>query len=576
MLSTHKKHAGKNVKSGRACFYVPELSAAQATCGDSEAMELRCTEVSQATSRANTRRSLASPAFTKCSRVTTEPLESNETTVEETSRTTGEGSGSTSAASGREQQKQQRQWSLRNRIVQFFARNGTNLFTSVMVASAILLLFPLCLLYYTAGTIAASMPKQAHPGIGNDTSARRYAVPTCVDYHPLLSSGPAYAELAFQDPDDFLPYKTKVISNNAIFCVYQNDVFMRFPKLRYRVVDVPGAYCTHILYYKAGVTADGSLYSKDPVFDETYQGYRSATELKIVYPHLKVLLAVGGGPDARDTFQFSSFTSDLNRTRFFADKAYWWLVNRGFDGLHLDWRQPGGQCGSKSDKRNFLSLAQILRERFGVRFLLTITVPYQDERRHTGYHLPGLADQVDYLLAITHGFHNASSRNTHCPSPYAAPPNASGPTIRDVMHTLKYEVPREHRQRLCFSVSLRGIFWTLKSSNSFGVGSPAIRAGPPVGESHTRGIVEYPLICKYLLKDSLDTIGLCNYAVRFRNWVGYEGTKSLPFKLSRMRRDMGTPGLCLTVWDLEFDDFMGDCGESRSPLLRTIFLALAT
>ncbi|CAN7988772.1 unnamed protein product, partial [Ixodes hexagonus] len=458
-----------------------------------------------------------------------------------------------------------------DRLVQFLQRHSGNIFTAVMAGSALLLLFPLCILYYTAGTMAARFP--APHNIRHD-NLNHHVTSVCIDYQPLSSNSPSYAEIFSMD-DDPVPYKTKIRSKSVIFCVYQNDVFQRFPKLQYRVTDIPGAYCTHLLYYKAGVTADGTIYSKDPEFDETYQGYRLAAELKNTYPHLKVLLALGGGPDDRDTFQFSSFTSELNRTLVFADKAYWLLVSKGFDGLHIDWRQPGGDCGRKTDKQNFLRLIRVLRGRFGFRFLLTIAVPHSQEQRHRGYHLPDLAGNVNYLLAVTHGFHTAAELRTQCPSPYAAPPNHSGPTVRDVMHALKYEVPREHRNKLCFSVSLKGLFWTLKTSSAFVVGSPAVRAGPPVGATHTRGLAEYPIICKFLLKDGLDDTGLCSYAVRFRHWVSYEGTRSLPVKLGRMRREMGTHDLCLAVWDLEFDDFLGTCGVSRSPLLKTIFLTLA-
>ncbi|KAL3219229.1 hypothetical protein MRX96_050528 [Rhipicephalus microplus] len=139
--------------------------------------------------------------------------------------------------------------------------------------------------------------------------------------------------------------------------------------------------------------------------------------------------------------------------------------------------------------------------------------------------------------------------------------------MHEVMRALKYEVPREHRQRLCFSVSLMGHRWTLRSSGSFHAGSAASQAGPAAGDSQARGVLEYPLVCQYLLRDSVDPDGMCSYAVRFRDWVAYEGVQSLPIKLSRMRRDMGTPGLCIAVWDLAFDDFRGDCGNSRSPLL---------
>ncbi|XP_075551757.1 chitotriosidase-1-like [Dermacentor variabilis] len=478
-----------------------------------------------------------------------------------------------------------------DQLISFARRNNTNMFTTFVAVSTVFLLLPLCVLYYKVGTMAAGMHRK---GIFFRDDGHGFAVQlgfdaaTCKDFHPLVDSSPVHAVTHVVETEDFVPYRTKVVSTNPIFCVYQHDVFLRFPNLHYRVVDVPGAFCTHLIYHAAGVTADGSIYSKDPTFDETYQGFRQASELKGVYPHLKVLLSLGGGPDERDTFQFSSMAGQLNRTRAFADKAFWWLVNRGFDGLHLDWRQPGGHCGSRDDKQNFLVLVETLRERFGLRYIITVGVPYQEDYRHRGYHLPGIADQADFLLATTHGFHDASEKYAQCPSPYTAPSANStagrsknkaprnGPTMRDVMRMLKHEVPREHRQRLCFSVSLMGHRWTLRSSGAFHAGSAARRAGPATGDSQARGVLEYPLVCQYLLRDSVDPDGMCSYAVHFRDWVAYEGVQSLPIKLSRMRRDMGTPGLCVAVWDLAFDDFRGDCGESRSPLLRAIHRALSS
>lgn len=396
----------------------------------------------------------------------------------------------------------------------------------------------------------------------------------CFDYRPAQARSPAHSELPFIDMDEITPYKHVIPSRNAIFCVYENDVLLRYSKLRYRVNDVPGSYCTHLIYYKAGVTAEGNLYSKDPVIDERYRGYKAVAELKNVYTHLKVLLAIGGGPHVRDTAQFSSLAADLNRTRSFADRAYWWLVNQGFDGIHLDWRQPGGDCGRASDKQHYLRLVETLRERFGTRFLLTVGVPYQDNIRHRGFHLPGIADNANYILITSHDLYNATTSLTHCPSPYMEQ-NRSGPTVYDVVHKLKYEIPREHREILCFTVSLRGVFWTLQSTSSFAVGSQATSPGPPVGNTQTAGVMEYPRVCRYHMKDTVDKSGLCSFAVHLKEWVSYEGTQTLPLKLSRMRKDMGTGGLCLAVWDLEMDDFGAECDRIRSPLLRAIYSALS-
>ncbi|KAH9381454.1 hypothetical protein HPB48_016967 [Haemaphysalis longicornis] len=334
---------------------------------------------------------------------------------------------------------------------------------------------------------------------------------------------PASGPYDFLDTEDFIPYRTESVSRNAIFCVYQNDAYRRFPNLRYRVVDVPGAYCTHVIYHAAGVTADGSIYSKDPHVRR--DGFRHASELKVTYPHLKILLSLGVDPTSPTHSNSRRAARDLNSSRAFADKAYWWLVNQGFDGLHFDWHQPRAPAARASTSATSSCWSPLCAKRFGGRYIITAGVPYQVPQ----FPLP------------------------------------DGPTMYDVIRTLKHEVPRRHRHRLCFSVSLQGNQWTLRSPGAFHVGSPARAAAP----------VEYPLVCKILLRDSVDPDGLCSYAVRSRKWIAYEGPRSLTLKLERMRQDVGTPGLCLAVWDLAFDDFKGDCGNSRSPLMKTIYSSLS-
>ncbi|XP_064487409.1 chitinase-like protein 4 [Ornithodoros turicata] len=442
----------------------------------------------------------------------------------------------------------------------------------VGIAAVAVVILPCSL--YVASAYTAARYEAARRAVANASSVKSLSF--CSNYNRTsIRSRVIHSDLPFVDMDEITPYRRVPPSKNAIFCVYQNDVLLKYPKLRYRINDIPGTYCTHLLYYKAGVTSDGSLYSKNPVIDETYRGYKMASELKNIYPHLKVLLAVGGGPHLEDTVRFSHMSSNLNRTRAFADRAYWWLVNQAFDGLHIDWRYPGGDCGKPSDKKNYLRLVETLRERFGSRFLITVGVPHQNEVRHRGYHLPGLADNVNYLLVSTHELTNTSSGRTRCPGPYTEQPRL-GTTVYEVVHTLKHEIPREHRDILCFSVSLRGVSWTLRSSSEFAVGSLAQSAGSPTGNTQEAGLMEYTHVCRFYLRDIVDRFGLCSFAVHARNWVSYEGTRTIAVKLARMRKDMGTGGLCMAVWNLEMDDFGAECDSVRAPLLRAIYDALSS
>ena len=72
--------------------------------------------------------------------------------------------------------------------------------------------------------------------------------------------------------------------------------------------------------------------------------YRRVVGLKTTDPQLKVLLAIGGY--SAGTADFEAISSSADKRRLFAENAVFFLRNRGFDGLDVDWEFPSRSYGA--------------------------------------------------------------------------------------------------------------------------------------------------------------------------------------------------------------------------------------
>lgn len=93
--------------------------------------------------------------------------------------------------------------------------------------------------------------------------------------------------------------------------------------------------------------------------------YSRITALKETNPSLVVMLAVGGWTDSLgDTY--SRLVSSPSSRKVFVAQATDFLIQHGFDGLHLDWQYPvcwQADCskGPASDRANYVFLAQVVK-----------------------------------------------------------------------------------------------------------------------------------------------------------------------------------------------------------------------
>lgn len=191
----------------------------------------------------------------------------------------------------------------------------------------------------------------------------------------------------------------------------------------YQVADIPADKLTHINYAFVGIDgatltvksvdeyadfqkvcpAENGLPAQTWTESEQYMAgsFGRLGQLKAQYPHLKVLISVGGW--TLSTFFSDVALTDASRSKF-AKSCVEMVAKYGFDGVDLDWEYPvqGGlpQCPDvpnesisfwtektcqkyrPQDKENYVLLLKELREQLdaqstkdGKRYLLTIAGP---------------------------------------------------------------------------------------------------------------------------------------------------------------------------------------------------------
>lgn len=103
-------------------------------------------------------------------------------------------------------------------------------------------------------------------------------------------------------------------------------------------------HCTHLIYGYAGIDPVSFKIKSihpDLDLDEGKGQFQMITSLKKKFPHLKVLLGVGGDSDASEEGNKYLNLLESNTGRIsFVNSAHSLLLNYGFDGIDLAWQFP--------------------------------------------------------------------------------------------------------------------------------------------------------------------------------------------------------------------------------------------
>lgn len=164
----------------------------------------------------------------------------------------------------------------------------------------------------------------------------------------------------------------------------------------YRIEDVPGDLCTHLVYNFIGIDED--TFELTPIqreIDVIQNGYGRFVDLKKRFPHLRLSVAVGGWAHGGE--KFSRMAARRSRRLTFVASVVKFLEQYGFDGLELAWLYPGNpeRGGSVNDKDNYIYLVEELSKAFKKRgrgWELVIQGPADKSRLGVGYEIDALCE----------------------------------------------------------------------------------------------------------------------------------------------------------------------------------------
>lgn len=185
------------------------------------------------------------------------------------------------------------------------------------------------------------------------------------------------------------------------------------------VSKIPADKLTHVLYAFSDLNAEG----KCAVIDENAAKHMAAfKELKKSFPHLKVLISVGGWTNSNN-FSANVKTA-AKRSDLVKSCIDLWIKGTGLsgsgviDGIDIDWEFPGSEGNTKDfapeDKANFTALMQEFRKQLDVQgktdnatYLLSAALNPDANIIRAGYDLPELAKVMDYFNLMTYDFHGS-------------------------------------------------------------------------------------------------------------------------------------------------------------------------
>ncbi|XP_055922021.1 chitinase-like protein Idgf4 [Eupeodes corollae] len=405
-----------------------------------------------------------------------------------------------------------------------------------------------------------------------------------------------------------------------LICVYDSTSFTRAGAGKLAISELEPAlqFCSHLVYGYAGLHNDNSKLiplHKDLDTDKE-KHYLTITNLKKKYPHLKVLLSVGGGRDENPEKYLSMLEASVNRMAFI-NSAHALVKTYNFDGIDLAWQFPPnkpkkirGSIGkfwkgfkkifsgdstldekAEEHKEEFTSLVRELKNAFRADNLAVSLTVLPNVNSSIFIDVGAIINYLDFVTLAAFDF-QTPTRN---PKEADFPAPLYELNERNPEHNVNYQVQywlNGHcpATKINVGIPAYGRAWTMTSDSGI-TGVPPIaetEGEAPAGMSSLEpGFLSWPEVCAKLpnpsnshlkgadaplrrVGDPTKRFGTYAYRIPDDNgdhgmWVGYEDADTAGNKASYVRAK-GLGGIAL--FDLSNDDFAGRCTGDRYPLLR--------
>ncbi|CAH1797506.1 unnamed protein product [Owenia fusiformis] len=375
-------------------------------------------------------------------------------------------------------------------------------------------------------------------------------------------------------------------SSTPVLCYYTNwSQYRPIEEAKFNPENIDPTLCTHIIYCCSKIE-EGVLAPYEWNDIGNNGRYKQVTDLKSKYPHLKVLLAVGGWNLGTEVF--TEMAKDSTSRFKFIEHALTFLRKHNFDGLDLDWEFPGAEYrGSpKEDKYRFTDLVRELRLSFDGeaqkmgenRLLLSSCLAAGSESIEAGYEVPEISPYLDYMNVMTYNFHG--SWNDWIGMHSALYPRSDERDKKSLLNldwvVNKYLELGAPREKLILGIPAYALGFKLADPKNNRPGDAAIGAGDSGEYTASSGFLSYYEMCLNVKNNGWTNRWqrdqLVPYAFKGDQWFGYEDLLSITKKAEYIKQK-GLGGAF--VWSLDLDDFNDICETGvKYPLLKRLRAAL--
>jgi len=226
---------------------------------------------------------------------------------------------------------------------------------------------------------------------------------------------------------------------------------------------------THIIY--SFLHLNGNKLSFDSDTDK--QALQRLVALKQQYPHLKVMLSLGGWGGCETC---SDIFNSVENRKVFAQSTLATIKEYRTDGIDLDWEYPtiAGHPGHKYaayDRANFTALIQELRAAFGKQYELSFAAGGFDDFLQTAVDWDAIMPLLDNVNLMTYDIVNGATPHTGHHTALFSTPQQKDSTDNAVQFLLRKGVAPE---KIVIGTAFYARVWKDVSATNNGLYQPGV------------------------------------------------------------------------------------------------------